>query len=157
MDANLSAAQERQRQGVTPHVRLYSPGDLVYLHDPGRLRGKAYKLLSVWDGPFKILRKQGENDVYQIQHSRKGGRRRWVHHDRLRPCYQPNDATDDDTSSTTATDAANNGQTLASPSTANQSQPQPGTGANERATKPHTVRTSEMPQRTSYPGSRASL
>ena len=58
---------------MTPHVRLYSPGDLVYLHDPGRLRGKAYKLLSVWDGPFKILWKQGENDVYQIQHSHKGG------------------------------------------------------------------------------------
>ena len=131
VDANLTAAQERQRQGVTPHVRLYSPGDLVYLHDPGRLRGKAYKLLSVWDGPFKILRKQGENDVYQIQHSHKGGRRRWVHHDRLRPCYQPIDAPHDETSSTTTTDAANDGQTLGTPTTPNHSQPQPGTGANE--------------------------
>ena len=141
VDANLTAAQERQRQSVTPYVRFYSPGDLVYLHDPGRLRGKAYKLLSVWGGPFKILRKQGENDVYQIQHSHKGGRRRWVHHDRLRLCSQPNDAPDDDTSSTATTDVANNGQTLATPTTPNQLQPEPGTGVNER-------KSNETPHRT---------
>ena len=133
---------------MTPHVRLYSPGDLVYLHDPGRLRGKAYKLLSVWDGPFKILRKQGENDVYQIQHSHKGGDADgYTHHDRLRPCYQLNDATDDDTSSTTTMDAVHNGQTLASPTTPNHThnRSQEPERTNERATKPHTVRTLEMP------------
>ena len=88
VDANLAAAQERQRHDAPVHVHQYQHGDWVYLHDPGRRRGKAHKLLSVWDGPFQILKKQGDNDVYKIKHTTKSRRRRWVHHDRLRPCYR---------------------------------------------------------------------
>ena len=90
VDATLTAAQDRQQRGAPVHHEIYATGDLVYLHNPGRLRGKAHKLLSVWDGPFRIVNTKGSH-VYVISPVDKKGRKRCVHHDRLKRCYRRRD------------------------------------------------------------------
>ena len=90
VDATLTAAQDRQQRGAPVHHEIYTTGDLVYLHNPGRLRGKSHKLLLVWDGPFCIVATKGRN-VYVVSPADKKGRKRCVHHDRLKRCYRRRD------------------------------------------------------------------
>ena len=65
---------------------LFQEGQKVWFFNPRRVKGKAPKLQSDWEGPYFIVRKLSEV-VYCIQKTPKH-RRKIVHSDRLAPFYE---------------------------------------------------------------------
>ena len=74
---------QRRNYNARPSHR-YTPGDKIYLFTPPT--GRNEKLTCPWTGPFDIITRRGETG-YMIQPMREG-RRKVVHYDRLKPCYQ---------------------------------------------------------------------
>ena len=71
----------------------YDEGNLVWLHNPLRRKGKSPKLQARWEGPFKVITRI--NDVtYRIKKGLKG-KPKIVHIDRLARYHGVNDARDE--------------------------------------------------------------
>ena len=69
--AQLLEAQREsmiQRQPTTPDARTFTAGDLVLVAAPSG--GVAHKLDRRYQGPYEVLRRRGDSDVYEL---RRGG------------------------------------------------------------------------------------
>ena len=86
--ARASTAQQMvsQKRHYDANVRLitYAEGDVVWLHNPVRRKGKSPKFMRPWVGPYVIVSQI--NDVnFRIQSSPRA-KYQIVHADRLKPC-----------------------------------------------------------------------
>ena len=75
-----------QKRHYDANVRLvrYHPGDVVWLHNPTRTKGRSPKLTRPWTGPYVIV--QSVNDVnFRLQASPRA-KSQIVHADRMKPC-----------------------------------------------------------------------
>ena len=82
---HLKCAVQRQKRDhdLRALFHQYQPGDLVYVRDTTRTKGRSPKLQPLWTGPALVLKKIGEV-LYQV----KGRKRtRTLHHDCLKPCH----------------------------------------------------------------------
>ena len=87
VDANITAAQERQRRNFRVHqTRSYKIGDMIYLHCPAAKQGCRRKLKLLWKGPCMVVQVGDENN-YVIRDVVRNKKRR-VHYNRLKPCYR---------------------------------------------------------------------
>jgi hypothetical protein len=60
----------KQRYDLKTHESFYQPGDLVYLYNPRRKKGRCPKLQRNWQGPWQIV--EGISDlVYRIRKQNK--------------------------------------------------------------------------------------
>ena len=76
--------------GIYDHrtnYKTYKAGDSVFLFEPIRKKGICPKFESLWTGPWVILEKVSDL-VYKICKTAESNPR-YVHHDRLKPCYAP--------------------------------------------------------------------
>ena len=83
---NLAKAGQRQKRNhdVRLSVNNYKIGDLVYVMDSTKKKGKSPKLNPFkWLGPCVVTKKF--NDLLFEIASKKTGKRRVLHHDRLKP------------------------------------------------------------------------
>ena len=81
---NLRESQRRNKRDYDTkvHMRRYSRGDLVYVTNMKTRKGYSKKLDPIWQGPWIVLRKVGDNEVlYEIENRK---RRIIIHHDRLK-------------------------------------------------------------------------
>lgn len=62
---------------------LFQEGEKVWFYNPRRIKGRAPKLQSNWEGPFEIVKKLSDV-VYCIQKSVRH-KKKIVHADRLAP------------------------------------------------------------------------
>ena len=91
--AHLFAQEQQQRAGVRQKInydvksngRHFQAGELVWVFNPQRKKGRCPKLDSPWVGPCRVLERLGEV-VYRL-HLPPKGRRVALHRDRLAP-YQ---------------------------------------------------------------------
>jgi hypothetical protein len=67
-------------------VRTFEVNDLVYLFNPARKSGVAYKFRKPWTSPFKIVQRISDLN-YQIVS--KNGKLSVVHVNRLKTCMNP--------------------------------------------------------------------
>ena len=76
-------AQQQQKLAYDKAERSvkYMPGDSVWLHDPVNAR---HKLEPNWTGPYSILTSLHDGLNYQIEDIHNPGRRKVVHHNRLK-------------------------------------------------------------------------
>ena len=84
--AKMTKQMVAQKRHYDANVRLvpYKEGDIVWLHNPARKRGRSAKLSRPWTGPYLIVQKI--NDVnFRIQASPRS-RQQVVHADRLKTC-----------------------------------------------------------------------
>ncbi len=76
-----------QKQSASPDVKKelkhYQPGNLVWYFTENKKEGVSPKLQPLFDGPFLVIRKMGDLN-YEIQLDKRG-RRKIVHHDKLKP------------------------------------------------------------------------
>ena len=75
-----------QKRHYDANVRLvqYHPGDVVWLHNPTRTKGRSPKLTRPWTGPYVVV--QRINDVnFRLQASPRA-KSQIVHADRMKPC-----------------------------------------------------------------------
>ena len=88
--SEMAQACDRQKKTYDHRIYVipYSIGDLVWLRNPMKTRGKCPKLQPRWEGPYKI-RRQISDLVFEIEKV-KGSRvqRKIVHRNRLKPCIQ---------------------------------------------------------------------
>ena len=104
VEAHLVAAQEAQRRNYNARPsHRHTTGDKLYLFTPPT--GRNQKLTCPWTSPFEIITRRGENG-YMIQPIR--GRRKVVHYNRLKPCYQR--ASNEISETVKSPDAPNNNQ-----------------------------------------------
>ena len=82
-ERRLCASQLRSRRDydLRARRRTFHPGDLVFVRDDARKKGRSPKVKPRWRGPALITEKMG-NVLYRVQDGRKG---RILHHDRLLP------------------------------------------------------------------------
>ena len=82
-------ASEKQKRGYDhrTNYKSYKAGDSVFLFEPIRKKGICPKFESLWTGPWVILDKVSDL-IYKIRKT-AGSHPRYVHHDRLKPCYTP--------------------------------------------------------------------
>ncbi|XP_063215566.1 retrovirus-related Pol polyprotein from transposon 412 isoform X1 [Bacillus rossius redtenbacheri] len=81
---NLRIATNRMktRYDMKANSAGYHEGDLVWLYNPQRRKGRCPKLQTAWEGPYEVLKRL--NDVvYRIQRGKRG-RMKVVHLDRLK-------------------------------------------------------------------------
>ena len=89
--AHLFAQEQQQRAGVRQKInydikskgRHFQAGELVWVFNPQRKKGRCPKLDSPWVGPCRVLERLGEV-VYRL-HLPPKGRRVALHRDRLAP------------------------------------------------------------------------
>ncbi|CAL9703513.1 unnamed protein product [Knipowitschia caucasica] len=81
----LEKAGMRQKRNydVRSKGKDFSTGDLVWVYNPKRKKGRCPKLDSHWDGPCRVLEQVGEV-VYRVQVPPRG-RKVVLHRDRLAP------------------------------------------------------------------------
>ncbi|CAI5656789.1 unnamed protein product [Oreochromis niloticus] len=81
----LTSAGARQKRNYDVHSRgrHFDVGELVWVYNPQRKKGRCPKLSSDWVGPCKVLERLGEV-VYRVQLPPRG-RRVALHRDRLAP------------------------------------------------------------------------
>ena len=88
--SDIAKASDRQKKTYDHRVNVvpYSVGDLVWLRNTMKTRGKCPKLQPRWEGPYKV-RRQISDLVFEIEKS-KGSKilRKIVHRNRLKPCCQ---------------------------------------------------------------------
>jgi len=65
---------------------LFETGQKVWLFNPRRIKGKAPKLQSNWEGPYEVVRRL--NDVVYCIHKSNRHKNKIVHLDRLAPFYE---------------------------------------------------------------------
>lgn len=75
---NMKTWYDRRARGVS-----FEPEQQVWFHNPRRKKGRAPKLQSSWEGPYRITRKLSDV-VFEIQESPRH-RKKVVHADRLAP------------------------------------------------------------------------
>ena len=78
-------ARQKRNYDVRARGRHFQPGELVWVHNPQRKKGRCPKLDSQWVGPCRVLERMGEV-VYRVQLPPRG-RKVALHRDRLAP-YQ---------------------------------------------------------------------
>ena len=61
----------------------YKDGDLVWLYNPRRSKGRCPKLQRPWEGPYTVIQKL--NDVVYRVTKNARATPKVVHHDRLKP------------------------------------------------------------------------
>jgi len=65
---------------------LFETGQKVWLFNPRRIKGKAPKLQSNWEGPYEVVRRL--NDIVYSIHKSNRHKNKIVHLDRLAPFYE---------------------------------------------------------------------
>ena len=79
-------ASEKQKRGYDrTNYKSYKASDSVFLFEPIRKKVICPKFESLWTGPWVILEKVFDL-IYKIRKT-AGSHPRYVHHDRLKPCY----------------------------------------------------------------------
>ncbi|KMQ86489.1 krab-a domain-containing protein [Lasius niger] len=86
MDIKSSRVKSWYDRGV--RKILFQEGERVWFYNPRRVKGKAPKLQSNWEGPFSILKKF--NDVVYCIQKTPRHRKKVVHADRLAPFIERN-------------------------------------------------------------------
>ena len=77
----LASDRVRARCNVGANSARFQEGNLVWLYNPQRKKGKSPKLMPSWEGPYKVI-KRINDVVYRIQRSPKS-KMKVVHLDRL--------------------------------------------------------------------------
>ena len=75
--------KQKRNYDVKSRGRDFRPGELVWVYNPIRKKGRSPKLDSKWTGPCKVLERMGEV-VYRVQMPPRG-RKVALHRDRLAP------------------------------------------------------------------------
>ena len=80
----LKMAQCRQKRlyDLRLNEKHFSEGDLVFVRDSTRTKGKSPKLQPSWKGPYVVMKRLGPV-LYEV-HDHKVSK--VLHHDRLKPC-----------------------------------------------------------------------
>ncbi|KAK3095414.1 hypothetical protein FSP39_014389 [Pinctada imbricata] len=86
---NLESNRMKKTYDYKISYNDYSVGDLVWLHNPRRRKGRNPKLQRPWEGPYTII-KIFNNVVFKITKNSKS-QPKTVYHDRLKPfvCHTP--------------------------------------------------------------------
>ena len=82
-----AGARQKRNYDVRARGRHFQAGELVWVYNPQRKKGRCPKLDSQWVGPCRVLERMGEV-VYRVQLPPRG-RKVALHRDRLAP-YQGN-------------------------------------------------------------------
>lgn len=80
---NLSSKNMKRRYDCQSNAQNYKTGDLVWLFNPTRTKGRCPKLQRPWVGPFTVTHKISDI-LFRIQRS-PHSKPKVVHHDRLKP------------------------------------------------------------------------
>ena len=85
---HLKQAQARQKHDHDLHActEQYEAGDLVYVKDTSRKKGRSPKLQPLWTGPAVVIQPLG-TVLYKIREQKKT---RILHYERLKPCHSTN-------------------------------------------------------------------
>ena len=85
--AHMTQAMRRQKHQYDAGVRhmSYEEGQIVWLHNAAKKKGRSLKLSRPWKGPYLIVTKFNEVN-FRIQASPRS-KPLIVHADRLKPCY----------------------------------------------------------------------
>ena len=90
--SEMANASDRQKKTYDHRVNVvpYSEGDLVWLHDPTKTKGRCPKLQPRWVGPYKLRRKISDLVVEIEKYHDTGSKpqRKIVHVNRLKPYRQ---------------------------------------------------------------------
>ena len=87
MENTLAEAQRCQVNGQSSERPYrFEVGDLVWLYNPAVPRGNVKKLAQLWTGPYRIQVIVGDVN-FRVRHV-QGGKSKYVHYDRLKPCYR---------------------------------------------------------------------
>lgn len=78
-----AGVRQKRNYDVRAKGRHFTPGELVWVYNPQRKKGRCPKLDSKWVGPCRVLERMGEV-VYRVQMS-LNGRKLALHRDRLAP------------------------------------------------------------------------
>lgn len=78
-----AGVRQKRNYDVRARGRHFGVGELVWVHNPQRKKGRCPKLDSEWVGPCRVLERLGEV-VYRVQLPSRG-RKVALHRDRLAP------------------------------------------------------------------------